>query len=530
MTNIHHCHICFILINVCRCQYPFLLLIMKNLISVLIVFTLFSTILFPQPIHKIMGYNALNYPGSTAAERNPYFATVISNANPDILVMQEMTSQAGVTGFLTNVLIPINANYQAGTFLDGPDTDNAIFFKSSLFTFISNTPIATTLRDISEFKLVYNATSDTLRIYSVHLKASTGTTNEQQRLAEVNILRSVTDALPLNNDYIVCGDFNIYGSTESAYQKLLNQSTSGYFIDLFNLTGTWNNSAYAPYHTQSTRTRQFGGGATGGMDDRFDLILLSPAIFQSGGISYVSNSYTPYGNDGLHYNDSINRPPNNAVGQTIADAIHYASDHIPVFASFTFDNPIPVDINVLSATVIDNDVLINWETASEINNYGFNIERSVISSEVKNLEWASIGFVTGNGTTNEFHSYQFQDNDLLSGEYHYRLKQIDNNGQYKYSPTVEVIILPNQFALYQNYPNPFNPSTTISWDLPANDFVTLKIYDVLGNEITTLINEQQQAGFHSTLYIPNSTLSSGMYFYILQSGNYNSIHKMILIK
>ena len=93
-------------------------------------------------------------------------------------------------------------------------------------------------------------------------------------LAEVTILRNVTDALPLNSNYLVCGDFNIYGSTELAYQKLLDQSTPGYFVDIYNLTGIWNNSAYAPYHTQSTRLRQFGGGATGGMDDRFDLILI----------------------------------------------------------------------------------------------------------------------------------------------------------------------------------------------------------------------------------------------------------------
>jgi len=295
------------------------------------------------------------------------------------------------------------------------------------------------------------------------------------------------------------------------------------------MPGTWNQSQYAQYHTQSPRTRQFGGGATGGMDDRFDMILLSQAVFEAGDISYVPNSYTAYGNDGLHFNDSINRPPNNAVGQTIADAIHYASDHIPVFASFTFDNPIPVDINILSATVIENDVMINWETISEINNYGFDIERSFISNDAINLNWQTLGFVPGNGTTNEFHSYQFQDKDLFAGNYQYRLKQIDNNGIFKYSPTINVTILPNQFALYQNYPNPFNPSTTISYDLPANDFVTLKIFDVLGNEITTLINEEQQAGYHK-INFDALALSSGMYFYTLQSDNKILMNKMILIK
>jgi endonuclease/exonuclease/phosphatase family metal-dependent hydrolase len=477
-----------------------------------------------------MSYNLLNYPGTNSSIRNPYFSTVISNTSPDILVVQEITSQAGVTGFLNNILLPIDATYSSGTFIDGPDTDNAVFFKSSVFNFISNTPISTALRDINEFKLVHNSTNDTIRIYSVHLKASSGSDNELLRLAEVTILRNITDALPPYSDFIVCGDFNIYGSTEPAYQKLLNQSTQGYFIDLFNLPGTWNQSQYAQYHTQSPRTRQFGGGANGGMDDRFDMILMSQATFEAGDISYVPGTYIAYGNDGLHYNDSINRPPNIAVGQIIADAIHYASDHIPVFASFNFDQPIPVDINVLSATVIENDVQLNWETVSEINNYGFNIERSVISSEARFLDWLTLGFVPGNGTTNEFHSYQYNDTDLSAGKYQYRLKQIDNNGQYKYSPTVEVVILPQQFALHQNYPNPFNPSTTISYDLPSSDYVTLKIYDVLGNLIDTIVEEDQQAGFHSKLYVANSTLSSGMYFYTLQTSNSISTNKMILIK
>ncbi len=485
--------------------------------------------LYSQPIHKIMSYNALNYPGSTAAERNPYFSTVISNANPDILVMQEMTSGSGMLDFLNNVLIPINSNYQAGLFIDGPDTDNAIFFKTDLFTFISNTPITTALRDINEFILVHNSTGDTLRIYSVHLKASSGNDNELLRFAEVVELRNVTDALPYYSDFIVCGDFNIYGADEPAYQMLLDDTYSGYFIDLFNMPGTWNQSQYAQFHTQSPRTRQFGGGATGGMDDRFDMILLSQSVFESGDISYVPNSYTAYGNDGLHFNDSINRPPNNAVGQTIANAIHYASDHIPVFASFTFDNPIPVDINILSATVIENDVMLNWETITEINNYGFSIERSFFSDDEINYNWKVLGFVPGNGTTNEFHSYQFQDKDLFAGNYQYRIKQIDNNGNFKYSPTVNVTILPNQFTLHQNYPNPFNPSTTISYDLPTNDFVSLKIYDVLGNEITTLVKEEQPAGYHK-INFDASALSSGMYFYTLQSGNKILTNKMILIK
>jgi hypothetical protein len=232
-----------------------------------------------------------------------------------------------------------SSGYVPGTFINGPDLDRAIYYKSNLFTFISNTPIATPLRDINEFKLVHTSTNDTLIIYGVHLKASDTSADSLQRAAEVDSLRKRTNTLPLNSNLIVLGDFNIYSANELAYQKLKNQTLPGYFIDPLNLPGTWNNGSYAPYHTQSTRTRSFGDGATGGLDDRFDMILMSQSVMNSGGMTFVAGTYLPYGNDGNHFNDSINQPPNTAVGQQIADALHYASDHLPVIASFSFDTP-----------------------------------------------------------------------------------------------------------------------------------------------------------------------------------------------
>lgn len=285
-----------------------------------------------------MTYNILNYPFTDTTSRNLHFRTIFENIQPDILVVIEMNTIEGVNGFLNNVLNKVSSGYTAGAFINGPDLDRAIYFKNNIFTFISNTPISTPLRDINEFKIKHTATGDTLRIYAVHLKANDTSADSLQRAAEVDSLRKWTNALPPNSNFIVLGDFNIYNSNELAYLKLKNQSLSGYFIDPLNLPGTWNNSAYASYHTQSTRTRSFGDGATGGLDDRFDMILMSQAIINSGGITFVPGSYSVYGNDGNHYNDSINRPPNNAVGQTVANALHYASDHLPVIASFSFDS------------------------------------------------------------------------------------------------------------------------------------------------------------------------------------------------
>ena len=172
----------------------------------------------------IASYNILNYPGSTSSIRNPYFRTVIENVQPDVLVVQEILSQAGVDEFLNNVLNVASSGYAAGTFINGYDTDNAIFYKTDKFSFISNIPINTELRDINEFTLVNISTSDTIRFYSLHLKASSGSTNEEKRAKEVDSLRKVTNALPPNSSFIILGDFNIYYSNDTFLGSTVSRS------------------------------------------------------------------------------------------------------------------------------------------------------------------------------------------------------------------------------------------------------------------------------------------------------------------
>lgn len=297
---------------------------------------------------KIMMYNLLNYPSADTNIRNPYFRTIVSSVNPDILVVCEINTQAGVNAFLNNVLNYNTVTYSAGVFIDGGfDTENAIFYKTSKFNFISNIPIKTLVRDINEFKIEDKVYHDTLRLYGVHLKANLQ--DSLERAAEADSLRKKTNQLPQGTDFIVLGDFNIYGATESAYKKLVkdNVNDDGNFVDPFNMPGIWNNVSYSQYHTQSTRTRSFGNGATGGLDDRFDMILYSNAVKNSGGIKFIPGTYTAYGNDGNHYNDSINQIPNNAVSQTIANALHNASDHLPVYATFEFGNETVMNLKVI---------------------------------------------------------------------------------------------------------------------------------------------------------------------------------------
>ncbi len=189
---------------------------------------------------------------------------------------------------------------------------------------------------------------------------------------------------------------------------------------------------------------------------------------------------------------------------------------------------VPVELNSFNATNVENKIILDWSTATETNNRGFEIERSA-----SNHEWKSIGFVEGNGNSSEPKNYTFADEPTTRGKYFYRLKQIDFNGTYRIYGPIEINLdLPLQFSLEQNYPNPFNPSTVIGYQLSASSNVTLKIYDVLGNEVATLIdNEWKEAGFYNfQLIINNYQLTTGVYFYRLQAGNFTATKKFVLMK
>lgn len=185
---------------------------------------------------------------------------------------------------------------------------------------------------------------------------------------------------------------------------------------------------------------------------------------------------------------------------------------------------IPVELSSFTATAINNNVQLKWSTASELNNRGFQIER------LSGQNWTNIGFADGYGTTTDVQHYSFNDNNLQPGVYSYRLKQIDFDGTFAYSNEIEVDVNGvTTFALEQNYPNPFNPSTIINYQLPESGNVTLKIYDVLGNEVASLVNEFKESGVHSVSFNA-SEFASGVYVYKLQAGDFISAKKMLLTK
>jgi hypothetical protein len=190
--------------------------------------------------------------------------------------------------------------------------------------------------------------------------------------------------------------------------------------------------------------------------------------------------------------------------------------------------PLPVELESFTAEISDNTVILKWQTETEVDNYGFDIERK--SENTGSQTWKKIGFIEGNGNSNSPKLYSFVDGNVDLGKYYYHLKQVDTDGSFTYSEIIEVDLgSPTKFEISQNYPNPFNPSTTISYSVPAKEFVSIKVYDVLGKEVTTLVNDEKPAGSYEIEF--NATASpSGVYFYQLKAGDFVETKKMILLK
>jgi len=197
----------------------------------------------------------------------------------------------------------------------------------------------------------------------------------------------------------------------------------------------------------------------------------------------------------------------------------------------------PVELSYFTYFVFQNNVTLQWGTLSEVINERFDIERK----ETDSTSWIMVGSVPGNGTTNKPHDYQFNDSGLSFGYHNYRLKQVDFNGNFIYHDLNDTIIiltpavLPNgsvvshSYHISQNYPNPFNPVTNLEFGIPKLGFVSLKVYDLVGNEVKTLVNEIKPAGSYSVTF-DGSNLSSGIYFYKITADDFSSVKKMTLVK
>ncbi len=220
---------------------------------------------------------------------------------------------------------------------------------------------------------------------------------------------------------------------------------------------------------------------------------------------------------------------NTLLGVTFADELTgYAVGESGTILKTNSGGVIPVELTSFNARLEDKNVRLMWETSTETNNSGFYVQRKTGNN------WENLNFVEGHGTTSEVHGYEYVDDleDLnYLGKIYYRLRQVDYDGSADYSSIAKINYdpKPNDFALEQNYPNPFNPATSIKYSLPYETHVKLTIYDLLGNEIKTLVDENKPAGTYSAIF-NGENLTSGVYIYRLQAGDFISTKRMVLIK
>ena len=290
----------------------------------------------PASAIKVCTYNALNFPNDYA-QRVDAFRLIMDEIDADLIVLQEIQTWQSVDIFCDDILNYAEpGEYTWMPFVNGPDTDNACFFKPDVLDSLDYGYLDTGVRYTMWYKfrpVGYDSAEAEFVIFSTHLKAGSSSSDQSDRLAQTTIIRNYCNDYPADSNFMVTGDFNIRSSAEGSYQMLIGYQgdNDGRSKDPINTGGTWHDSySLRMTHTQSPRV-DGGSGSGGGMDDRFDFVLVSYALHDDDGLSYVDYSYVPYGNDGLRLNLDINNPTNTIVSAAVADALFDASDHIPVF-------------------------------------------------------------------------------------------------------------------------------------------------------------------------------------------------------
>ena len=317
----------------------------------------------------VLSYNVLNFPNG-GADRIDTLKKILTYYTPDLMMLQELKSEAGLES-ITAALAEISPdNYVSGTWVAQQSNPTSswklqqnIIYNTQVFSLAEERVIETTYRDINYFKLYIkdvnlSVTADTvfLHVYVTHLKSSQGATNEQLRYEMAQTMRSDIEALPANS-YVLCGgDFNIYTSTELAYQHLIENTVNNNLEDPIDLPGNWHDSGFPNKEilTQSTRLNALSDGAGGGLDDRFDFVLQSAALgLGNSKLSYVDGTYKALGNNGTCYNlDLLNCTSVGNVPDSIISALYYGSDHLPVVFTLQSDAVLAISDNEWSDLIV----------------------------------------------------------------------------------------------------------------------------------------------------------------------------------
>lgn len=320
---------------------------------------------FSQDTIRIMQYNVLRYgqSGQEPAIKNPLMINILNHVQPDIVGVNELNTSADYGATLLSGAFNVNGvtYWKKGKLsLAGQDKSlaNNIYYNSDKFTLLKQDTVSTIQREVTAYNFMYNdsnlvKTKDTIffTILVLHFKAGNSSSDESTRGAEATAVVNYINAFPNAKNIMVMGDYNVYTNTEAGFNNLVTStSVINRLKDPINRLGTWNNnSAFADIHTQSTHTTQTGGFSSGGMDDRFDILLCSNSLIgDSLKMRILPNTYVAVGNDGKHFNLALNASPTNtSVPADVLNALYNMSDHIPIRADFVLSptKPLPQGIS-----------------------------------------------------------------------------------------------------------------------------------------------------------------------------------------
>jgi hypothetical protein len=317
--------------------------------------------------------------------------------------------------------------------------------------------------------------------------------------------------------------FLLIAHTSDPNTYYISREDSGYSVD--NLAPLAATGLYATLQSGSSVQLNWNPNTTDHDVGRYD-------IYRSDTSGFIPNSSLKIGTSGTPaYTDTSFVAADNYYYRIITVDVHGNESGTSNEASV--EVPLPVEMTSFTVTTNRWNAELHWKTATEANNYGFELERRGVSSEQSTVNsWIKIGFVAGAGTSNSPHEYSYSDANLPSGRYAYRLKQIDQDGSYKYSESneIEIGLAPRVLTLAQNYPNPFNPSTIIEFTVPEDGRASLKIYNTIGQLVATVFDGTVQAGYIQKATLNASRLSSGVYFSRLQYNEKSMIKKIVLMK
>ncbi|MEO9533033.1 MAG: endonuclease/exonuclease/phosphatase family protein [Crocinitomicaceae bacterium] len=329
---------------------------------------------------SVMAYNLLKFPQENAS-RITILKNILQESLPDVLMVCELTSSSGANAVLNDALNQDGVSYyEKSTYTPGTDTENMLYYNSNKLALYEENIISTDLRDINEYVLFYKSddlatTADTtfFYMYMCHLKAGTGDATLRNEMA-TDLKEYMATRTNLEN-VVLGGDFNIYGSSEPTWQTVLSGEGVN-LVDPINTPGEWHADwGYADIHTQSTRTASIDNGATGGLDDRFDIIFISPDLENWGNQArYIDGTYWAYGQDGNHYNDALtDAPANTSLPTSIIQDLHDMSDHLPVYMEIEVQksfNGIVEEENKIGVYYNSDDDLIKFTFSKNLQEIG----------------------------------------------------------------------------------------------------------------------------------------------------------------